>query len=261
MTDPAPRPRQALLLAAGEGSRLRPLTDHVPKPMLPIDGEAVVERLITQLVRHGIERMTIVVGYRGDVLRTYLERIATSVDLTFVDQADRRGTGHALQLALEAGLERTDTIVAASDTWWRDEDVSRLFTSASRDTDALVTMSVLRWPVAQLPHSMAVQHDEDDRVQRVLHRIDPGTTSSGASALSGSPLYAFRAPFWDYVAQIAPADGVVQLADGIQQAIDDGHVVRALEVHEARDLTRPEDLLRHNFSYLGEWLDEANPPR
>jgi glucose-1-phosphate thymidylyltransferase len=255
------RPIQALLLAAGEGSRLRPLTDHVPKPMLPIDGQAVVERLVGQLVGAGIERMTVVVGYRGDLLRAYLERIASGLQLTFVEQAERRGTGHALQLALDAGLERTDTIMAASDTWWRDEDVSRLFERAERDHDALVTMSLLRWPVAQLPHSMSVQLDGDERVRRVLHRVDPATEPAGATALSGSPLYAFRAPFWEYVEQIEPAGGVVELATGIQHAIDDGHVVRGHEVHEARDLTRPEDLLRHNFGYLGQWLDEANPPR
>jgi NDP-sugar pyrophosphorylase family protein len=250
-------PRQALLLAAGEGSRLRPLTEHVPKPMLPIHGQAVVERLLGQLVRAGVERVTVVVGYRGDVLRAFLERVASGVELTFVEQAERRGTGHALQLALDAGLDRVDTIMAASDTWWRDEDVTALIDSATADSDALVTMSVLRWPVTQLPHSMEVLTDDDRRVERVLHRVDPAHEPAGATALSGSPLYVFRAPFWSYVERIQPAGGVVELATGIQQAIDDEHLVRAHEVHEARDLTRPEDLLRHNFSYLDRWLDEA----
>ncbi len=261
MTDASTRPRQALLLAAGEGSRLRPLTDHVPKPMLPIDGQAVVERLIGQLVDNGIERITVVVGYRGEVLRQFLEQVALDVELAFVDQAERRGTGHALQLALAAGLERADTIMAGSDTWWRDEDVSRLFSGVASNADALVTMSLLRWPVTKLPHSMAVQLDDDHRVERVLHRVDPQAEPPGATALSGSPLYCFRAAFWEYVERIEPAGGVVELATGIQQAIDDGLVVRGHEVHGARDLTRPEDLLRHNFGYLAPWLDEANPPR
>lgn len=257
MSDATATPRQALLLAAGEGSRLRPLTDHVPKPMLPIHGQAVVERLLIQLVRAGIERVTVVIGYRGDVLREFLEGLDPGVELTFVEQPERLGTGHALQLALAAGLDRVDTIMAASDTWWRDEDVAALIDDASRDADALVTMSLLRWPVAQLPHSMAVLTDDDRRVTRVLHRVDPAAEPAGATALSGSPLYLFRAPFWSYVERIEPAGGVLELATGIQQAIDDGRVVRGHEVRAARDLTRPEDLLRHNFGYLDPWLDAA----
>lgn len=257
MTFAADRPRQALLLAAGEGSRLRPLTDHVPKPMLPIQGQAVVERLLGQLTRAGVEHVTVVIGYRGDMLRTFIERVASGLELSFVEQPERRGTGDALQLALAAGLDRADTIMAASDTWWRDEDVNKLIDGAARDQQALVTMSLLRWPVGRLPHSMAVQVASDDRVERVLHRLDPAAEPADATALSGSPLYVFRAPFWSYVERIEPTDDVVQLATGIQAAIDDGHAVRAHEVYEARDLTRPEDLLRHNFSYLDPWLDEA----
>ncbi len=257
MQEPTAALRQALLLAAGEGSRLRPLTDHVPKPMLPIHGQAVVERLVGQLVRIGVERITVVIGYRGDVLRAFLERIASGIELTFVEQPQRLGTGHALQLALDAGLERVDTIMAASDTWWRDEDVTALVDDATRDEQALVTMSLLRWPVAQLPHSMAVRTDHERHVTRVLDRVDPAAEPADATALSGSPLYVLRAPFWSYVERIQPAGGVIELATGIQQAIDDGHLVRAHEIHGARDLTRPEDLLRHNFGYLDRWLDAA----
>lgn len=257
MRESTTAPRQALLLAAGEGSRLRPLTDHVPKPMLPIHGQAVVERLIGQLVRVGVQRITIVVGYRGDVLRAFLERIASDVELTFVEQSERRGTAHALQLALESGLDRVDTIVAASDTWWRDEDVTGLVDDAASDEQALVTMSLLRWPIAQLPHSTSVLTDDERRITRVLHRVDPTVEPADATALSGSPLYVLRAPFWSYIERIQPTGGVIELATGIQQAIDDGCVVRGHEVHDARDLTRPEDLLRHNFSYLERWLDAA----
>jgi NDP-sugar pyrophosphorylase family protein len=262
MQQPPTRPRQAVVLAAGEGSRLSPLTELVPKPMLPIDGQAVVERVLGQLVASGVERATIVVGHLAEALRTFVDRLELPLEVAYVEQGERRGTAHALQLALAAGLGHADTVVAASDTWWRDEDVAGLVDGAAADRDALVTMALLRWPVTQLPHHSAVQLDDVLCVRRVLHRVDPDAEPAGASALSGSPLYVFRAEFWERVAAIEPSpSGVVELATGIQRAIDDGELVRGFEVAGARDLTRPGDLLRHNFAYLAPWLDAANPSR
>jgi UTP-glucose-1-phosphate uridylyltransferase len=147
--------------------------------------------------------------------------------------------------------------MAASDTAWRDEDVRALVDAAGADAEAVAVMALLRWPIAQLPHHCAVDVDEAMRVRTVLDRIDPADATAPATALSGSPLYVLRAAMWPRIEALAPApNGMVQLADALQAAIDEGERVLGHEVHAARDLTRPDDLLRANFPYLDALLGE-----
>ena len=64
--------RTALLLAAGLGSRLGPLTDALPKCLVSVSGVPILERLVRSLDSHGIERLVIVTGYRAEMIRDYL---------------------------------------------------------------------------------------------------------------------------------------------------------------------------------------------
>jgi GTP:adenosylcobinamide-phosphate guanylyltransferase len=64
--------RTALLLAAGLGSRLAPLTDAVPKCLVSVGGMPILERLVRSLDTHGFERLVVVTGYQADAIRGYL---------------------------------------------------------------------------------------------------------------------------------------------------------------------------------------------
>ena len=66
------RPTQAVLLAGGRGARLRPLTDTVPKPMLEFHGRPFLAYLLEQLAAQSIERVMLLVGYRGAQIRAYV---------------------------------------------------------------------------------------------------------------------------------------------------------------------------------------------
>ena len=67
-----PQIRTALLLAAGLGSRLAPLTDAAPKCLVSMSGVPILERLVRSLDGHGFERLVIVTGYRAETIRDYL---------------------------------------------------------------------------------------------------------------------------------------------------------------------------------------------
>lgn len=62
---------QAVILAAGLSTRLRPLTDTLPKPMLPVLGRPMMEYVVRQLVEHGIRDITITTHYRAEMIRNY----------------------------------------------------------------------------------------------------------------------------------------------------------------------------------------------
>lgn len=90
---------RAIILAAGEGARLRPLTHALPKPMIRVANKPIAAYAVEALVANGIKRVTFVVGYHREKLQTYFEdgkRFGARVDYVF--QELLLGTGHALSL-------------------------------------------------------------------------------------------------------------------------------------------------------------------
>ncbi len=62
-----------MILAAGRGERMRPLTDSVPKPLLPVAGSSLLDRIMTRLVAHGVGNVVVNVHYLGEQIATHLE--------------------------------------------------------------------------------------------------------------------------------------------------------------------------------------------
>jgi dTDP-glucose pyrophosphorylase/CBS domain-containing protein len=65
------RPNHAVIMAGGQGVRLRPLTEHVPKPMIPIAGRPILERLILHLISFGIRHIHLAINYKGDMIERH----------------------------------------------------------------------------------------------------------------------------------------------------------------------------------------------
>ncbi|MDD1675829.1 MAG: nucleotidyltransferase family protein, partial [Methanomicrobiales archaeon] len=88
---------QAVILAAGEGSRIRPLTWSRPKAMIPVANVPIIGHVINSLVENGIRSIIVVVGYRKEQVMSYLNTIDTPIQV--VVQEKQLGTAHALQCA------------------------------------------------------------------------------------------------------------------------------------------------------------------
>ena len=72
MSTAAARPRVAMILAAGRGERMRPVTDRCPKPLLRVRGKALIEHHVERLAAAGIERIVINLAWLGSMIRDYL---------------------------------------------------------------------------------------------------------------------------------------------------------------------------------------------
>src|SRR5882672_8678661 len=83
---------KAVIFAAGLGTRLRPITDTLPKPLVPVAGRAVLLRTLEALPR-SISDVTVVVGYKGEMIR---QALAHDLRVRFVEQPELRGTYDAL---------------------------------------------------------------------------------------------------------------------------------------------------------------------
>jgi len=92
--------RTALLLAAGTGSRLAPLTDKTPKCLVPVNEISILERLVDALRFHNFKRLVIVVGHEADSIRNYLGTPAGSMEITYITSPVYKTTNNIYSLWL-----------------------------------------------------------------------------------------------------------------------------------------------------------------
>ena len=103
-------PTSAVVLAAGEGLRLRPLTANRPKPMLPAGTQPILEHVLDALINADITDIHLVVGYKADRVRSHFGPTYRDVSLTYHTQTNQLGSGHAL-LQAQDGLDGSFLLV------------------------------------------------------------------------------------------------------------------------------------------------------
>jgi NDP-sugar pyrophosphorylase family protein len=220
----------AVVMAAGEGRRLRPLTERYAKPVLPIDGRPVIVTLLHELRSAGIGRITVVTGHLAEQVESLLDGFP--LELRFVRQPEPLGSADAARL----GLEGVPALVVAADTVFTPGDLARFAATPGH------ALAARREPPPSPPHRFALRI-EDGRVTRVLDD-DP------ANPLASAPLWRLGEDF-DPALLDTLRGPPFELAEAFQRLIDAGETVRGVEIGPTRDLTHPLDLIQHNFRYLG----------
>ncbi len=103
---PASRPNWVVIMAGGRGRRLRPLTDYIPKPMLPIDGRPLLEGVLDRVTSCGFRRVFISINYRGeDIVRHFSDGRRFGCSIEYIKEEQPLGTGGALSLLPETPSE------------------------------------------------------------------------------------------------------------------------------------------------------------
>ncbi len=224
-------------MAAGEGTRLRPLTEHWPKPVLPIDGRPVLAVLLRELAGADLRRVWVVTGHLAEqVERLAGDGSAFGLELSFVRQPGVLGSADAVQRALDGGAS-TPLLVSAADTVYRRGDVARFVAEFARSGAAGAVAVRTEPPPGR--GRQAVRRD-GARIQS-LHDEDPENPWSAAPLWAVGPAIAER---------LCLDNPPYELEHAFQAAIDAGETVTAVEIGKTRDLTHPVDLVEENFPYL-----------
>ena len=226
-------------MAAGEGRRLRPITELWPKPVLPIDGRPVIASLLHELREAAIERVTIVTGHLAEQVETLVGRgEGFELDVRYARQLRADGSADAVSTALRAGA-RPPFLISAADTLYSRGDLAR-FATAFAAAEGSAGALALRRGIEPSSHKPGVVVDAG-RVRRI-HALD------SSLPLTAAPLWGFGPELERFLAGLPGPP--FELKDAYQRAIDDGLEVAAVELGATRDLTFPLDLVQENFPYL-----------
>jgi NDP-sugar pyrophosphorylase family protein len=95
----------AVILAGGGGLRLRPLTNHLPKAMIPLAGKPIIGWIIEWLLRNGISRIVVGVAYKKEIVTEYLSSLSLGVEFKISEHTVEGGTGEGFRLAIQRHVD------------------------------------------------------------------------------------------------------------------------------------------------------------
>lgn len=183
--------RKALILAGGKGTRLRPITYEIPKPMVPIQGRPLLEHTIEFLRKSGIYEIILSIGYLGNKLREHFgDGSKFGVKIYYVEETEPLGTSGPIKLAKPL-LENDSFIVINGDNLFTldlQNMVRTHFENNCVSTIALTTVAdPTKYGVARL------------KGNKILEFIEKPTIDKAPSKLINAGVYIFSSKIFDYL--------------------------------------------------------------
>ena len=173
--DPGGRvPETAMVMAAGLGKRMRPLTATRPKPLVEVAGRTLLDHVFDRLRSAGVKRAVVNVHYLADALEAHLANRVSGIDVVVSDERERlMETGGGLVQAREL-LGDDPFIVVNSDNLWLDGPTDAIRILASRWDDAAMDALLLLVPLARAHNHLGQGDFHIDAQGRITGRRKPG---------------------------------------------------------------------------------------
>ena len=217
----------AVIMAGGEGTRLRPFTESLPKPMIEINGIPLLERQVRRLAKIGIYKIYISVNYLGEIIKEHFnDGHDFGVFIEYLDENKKLGTGGALSLLPE--LEKSQSILVMNGDILTTSDFMNLF-HFHQDHDATITISAINYHV-DIPYGVI-----DFKGIEVIELLEKPSQSFFCNA----GIYALST---DVLKEI-PYNTFWNMTDVIDRCLNNKNKVAVFPVHEYwTDIGTPTDL-------------------
>jgi len=221
---------QAIILAAGEGSRMRPLTTSLPKVMLPVAGKPLLEQIISRAHGAGVDRFVLVVGYGAESVRSYLgDGSLLGVKIEYVRQAEQMGTGHAL---MSAESQAEDRFLVINGDVLPDEASLREMVRGSTAVSAIKVEDPRRYGVFLL---------EGGVFKSVVEK-----SANPPSNLANAGIYLLEKSIFEAMRSVPLSErGEYELTDGLNRLAHQ-EVIRVVPLKSWLEIGRPWDILAAN---------------
>jgi NDP-sugar pyrophosphorylase family protein len=228
---------KAVILAAGKGTRMRELTNELPKPMLRVQGKPILEHIVAGVVAAGIQEIFIVTGFRADVIEDYFgDGSKFGARIAFGRQLVQDGTGKAPELAKEfigdsPFLLTYGDILVAPETYpqmirrFGEGDFAGVITVTPGED---VTQGGLNFFDEQFCLQRLVEKPSLEQVEQLRRE---GWLKPGAPAWYNAGIYIFRPTLFDFTARLQKSSrGEYELTDAISAIIASGKKLAGLEI-------------------------------
>lgn len=243
-SDPPGRPLSAVVLAAGHGTRMRSAR---PKPLHRLCGRPMILHVLDALAELPVTRVVVVVGHRAEwVTKTLVEHAPAGMVIEFVEQAEQRGTGDAMSVALtglpeEEDGDDGDVVVLPGDTpLLRPGTLARLVRAhRAHDDAATLLTAVLDDPTGY----GRIVRGRDDAVARVVEHGDASDDELSVDEVNTS-MYCFkRSVLAPSLRRLSPANaqGEYYLTDVVEVLYQAGHRVGSLIVEDTMEVAGVND--------------------
>lgn len=233
---------KAIILAAGEGLRCRPLTLTRSKVMLPVANRPILEHVISSLEKNGIKEIILVVGYEKERIMNYFEDgLNFGVNISYVEQKAQLGTAHAIEQAKKLiNPEDSEFIVLNGDNLVEPKTIADLLNNYEGDA-CLLTVRM------EDTAGYGVVLKEKKRVTQILEKR-PG----GLSRLVNTGIYIFTPQIFETIEKTPISEnGEYAITDTLQLMIDEGKMVTSVHTESKwLDAVHAWDLLKANAIVL-----------
>ena len=223
----------ALILAAGKGTRMWPLTENIPKPLLSICGLPLIERQIQELRKVGVKKLYILIGYQMKELSDYLGKTKFGIDIEYIIQEEQKGTGHAVNQA--KNIIQGNFYCINGDLIVDSENLERL---KEKENDL----------------TMMVTNVKDGSNFGVIESMNGRLVSINEKGISGKStintgIFLFNEKIFDAIDNIEKSiRGEYELTDALQDISNDIHILEYQGFW--KDIGAPWDLITANEKYM-----------
>ena len=228
-----------ILPMAGYGTRLRPHTWSVPKPLVPLAGKTMIDHILDRLLPLNPEEIVCIVGYLGDQIETYVKE-RYDVPTRFVVQPEMRGQAHAIALTRE--VVQGDALVMFADTVF-EADFSSLATLRDQGIDGAIYVKEIDDPRR---FGIAMIDEQGFATQLVEKPENPQSNLALVGIYYFADMDKLFGAIDELIASGKMTKGEYYLADAVQVLIDRGQRLKTMPVPVWEDCGKPEELLQTN---------------
>lgn len=229
---------QAVILAAGEGTRMHPLTYTRSKVMLPIANKPILEHLLIEMQKAGIRDYIFIVGYHDEQIRDYFcSGEKWQVNIQYLNQGKQLGTADALRMV--EGSVAGNFLMANGDSIVSSEDIKDLIQRSGNVLSIIEKQDV---------SGLGVIEARDSQIVRIHEKSE-----KPASHLANAGLYLFTQDVFEAIEKTDKSPrGEFEITDSINIMINSGKPVTYMKITRWFDFSYPWDLLTANESILTE---------
>lgn len=229
---------QGIILAAGKGTRMAPLTDRRPKPLVPLLARPMIEHILTGGAAAGVDDWIIVVGPFRDQVTDHLgDGAELGVKIRYVVQEEANGNG-AAALLCEKHIGDEPFLLSFGDIMTHPANYGRLASEInSGDWDTVITLNYM-----DDPYEGAAVYVENGRVRKIIEKPPKGTSTTN---FNNSGVFGFTPLIFEMIRRTPMSErGEYELTQAVGTMLDSGRQIGAFELQGYWwDVARPRDIL------------------